>query len=54
MTHLYRDPANAYIRLDDMLRIARDKIEGKDIESALRDARQRAFEEFELNNEMTR
>lgn len=41
MTSLYADPANTYIQNDDMVYLARDKIGGKDVESALRDARAR-------------
>ena len=40
MTSLYSDPANSYVRYDSMVYIARDKIGGKDIETALRSARQ--------------
>jgi hypothetical protein len=40
MTSLYSDPANSYVRYDSMVYIVRDKIGGKDIEAALRSARQ--------------
>jgi hypothetical protein len=40
MTSLYADPANTYIRYDSMVYIARDKLNGKDIETALRHARE--------------
>jgi hypothetical protein len=40
MTSLYGDPANTYIRHDSMVYIARDKLSGKDVEPALRRARQ--------------
>jgi len=41
MTSLYSDPANTYIAYDSMVYIARDKLGGKDIEVALRNARQK-------------
>jgi hypothetical protein len=41
MTDLYRDPANALIRLGAMVYIARDKLSGKDVEAALRTAREK-------------
>jgi len=39
MTSLYSDPANTYIRHDAMVYIARDKLDGKDVEPTLRRAR---------------
>ena len=39
MTSLYADPANTFVEFEDMVYIARDKLSGKDIEPALRDAR---------------
>ena len=39
MTSLYADPANTYVAFDSMVYIARDKLAGKEIEAALRDAR---------------
>jgi hypothetical protein len=44
MTDLYRDPANACVALVDMVYIARDRLEGKDVEKSLGDARRRALE----------
>jgi hypothetical protein len=41
MTSLYADPANTFVQNDDMVYISRDKLNGKDIEPALRDARAR-------------
>src|SRR5205823_6846189 len=39
ITDLYRDPANTYIRLAVMIYIARDKLDGIEIEQRLRYAR---------------
>ena len=44
MSDLYRDPANSYVALVDMVYIARDRLEGKDVEKSLADARKRAVE----------
>ena len=41
MTSLYSDPANTYVSYDSMVYIARDKLGGKDVEAALRNARQK-------------
>jgi len=41
MTSLYADPANTYVQADDMVYIARDKLSGREVASALRDARAR-------------
>jgi len=45
MTDLYKDPANAYIQWDEMLLIAREKLEGTtaDIAGRLRQARAKAL-----------
>lgn len=40
MTNLYSDPANTYIRYDSMVYIARDKLNGKDVDPRLRRARE--------------
>jgi hypothetical protein len=40
MTNLYSDPANAYIGLSAMVYIARDKLDGKNAEELLVNARQ--------------
>ena len=40
MTNLYSDPANTYVRFDSMVYIARDKLSGKDVDPALRHARE--------------
>jgi hypothetical protein len=40
MTSLYSDPANAYIALGAMVFIARDKLDGKNAELLLTEARQ--------------
>ena len=49
MTNLYTDPANALVAWVDMAHIARDKLEGKEIDTNLRAARKRALDTFELN-----
>jgi len=40
MTSLYADPANAFIRYEAMVYIARDKLNGNDVEPSLRHARE--------------
>jgi hypothetical protein len=40
MTDLYKDPANAFIRFGAMVYIARDKLNGRDIEARLRYSRE--------------
>lgn len=52
VTDLYGDPANSLIRPLDVLLLARDKIEGKNIEDSLIKARARAMETHRLNEEM--
>ena len=49
VTDLYRDPANAYIVLIDMVYVARDKLEGKNIDAPLTAARKRALELYRAN-----
>lgn len=39
MTNLYRDPANTFINYGAMVYMSRDKLNGVDIENALREAR---------------
>src|SRR5262249_61232308 len=41
MTSLYSDPANTYIAYGSMFYISRDRLEGKDVAVALRNARQK-------------
>lgn len=52
VSDLYKDPSNAYILLEDMLVIARNKINGKDITSDLQIARKHAIETKELNEKI--
>lgn len=52
MTDLYRDPANSYIDIIDMLLMARDKIEGKDITDNLRESRKQVMKNHELNQRL--
>jgi hypothetical protein len=49
MSDLYSDSANAYISLIDMVFMARDKLEGENINGALAIARKRALDEHRLN-----
>ena len=44
ITDLYKDPANAFIETADMIFLAIDKIEGKDITNGLMQARAKAIE----------
>ncbi len=41
ISDLYNDPANSYIEVGDMTRIARDKIQGKSVDNKLLEARRR-------------
>ena len=40
---LYKDPANTYISFPSMIKIAYQKLKGEDIESLLREAREKAL-----------
>jgi hypothetical protein len=44
MTDLYKDPANQYVQLSDMVFIARDKLRGDQIDESLNKARKRGLE----------
>jgi len=44
VSDLYKDPANSYIGLENMIYIARDKLRGKDIEKDLKLYRAAAYE----------
>ncbi|GAH52877.1 unnamed protein product [marine sediment metagenome] len=44
ITDLYEDPANSYIRVNNMVYIALEKIKGEDIGPLLREERSSAFE----------
>jgi len=52
ITDLYKDPSNAFISTLDIFFLARDKIEGKDIVKGLMEARKRAIDNYQLNEEM--
>jgi hypothetical protein len=54
MTDLYADPANAYVSLIDIVFIARDKLEGKDIEKSLQEARKSALDSHRVMERMKR
>jgi hypothetical protein len=43
ITDVYRDPANTFIRFSSIVYVARDKLDGKDVESRLRYARQHEY-----------
>ncbi len=50
ITDLYGDPANVYIAMVDMVYLARDKLEGQNIDPLLAAARKRAIELHRLTN----
>jgi hypothetical protein len=52
MTNLYKDPANSYILLGDMVYIARDTLKGNDVSSAVLKARKKGIDTYELNKKM--
>jgi len=54
ITDLYKDPANAFVSTLDMFFLARDKIEGKDIGKGLMEARRKAMDTHQLNENMRR
>lgn len=54
ITDLYKDPANGFIITLDMFFLARDKIEGKDIAKGLMEARKKALDNHQLNEDMQR
>lgn len=54
ITDLYKDPANGFITTIDMLLLARDKIEGKDISRGLMEARKLSLDFHQLNENMRR
>jgi hypothetical protein len=54
ITDLYKDPANSFITTLDMFFLARDKIEGKDIGKGLIEARKKAIDTYQLNEDIRR
>jgi hypothetical protein len=54
ITYIYKDPANSFISTLDMFLLARDKIEGKDIDQAIMKDRKNAIDTYQLNEEMHR
>jgi hypothetical protein len=54
MTDLYKDPSNMFIDTIDMVYVARDKLNGENIEGRLTDARKAAVKNHELNEKMKR
>ena len=54
ITDLYKDPANGFINTLNMFFLARDKIEGKDIEKGLMEARKKTMDTHQLNEDMQR
>jgi hypothetical protein len=49
ISDLYKDPANTYVMHSEMVFVARDKLEGKDVEAQLRIARETARAFYILN-----
>jgi hypothetical protein len=49
ISSLYKDPANSYIWFQDMVYIARDSLNGKDVTKAILEARKSALANYELN-----
>lgn len=49
---LYKDPANSFITTLDMFFLARDKIEGRNISKGLMEARKKAIDTHQLNEDM--
>jgi hypothetical protein len=49
MSDLYKDPANDFVLFQDILLIARDRIEGKKTEELLNEARKKAMDSHEIN-----
>ncbi len=47
VSELYNDPANAYVAIGEMARIARDKIQGKSVDDKLLKARREAQISYE-------
>lgn len=54
ITDFYKDPANGFISTLDMFFLARDKIEGKDIAKGFMEARKKALDTHQLNEDMQR
>lgn len=52
MTNLYKDPANSYIQLMDMVYIARDSLNGGEISASVLKARKYAKTNYEINKKM--
>jgi len=52
ISSFYKDPGNSYIQINDMILLARDKIVGKPIESALQTARRKALRAHELKRKI--
>jgi hypothetical protein len=52
ITNLYKDPANSNILFQDMVYIARDSLSGKDVTSAILEARKSAITNYELNRKL--
>lgn len=52
ITDMYNDPANGFIETLDMFFLARDKIEGKDIGKGLMEARKKAMDTHQFNEDM--
>ncbi len=47
LSELYNDPANSFIEIGDMARIARDKIQGESVDNKLLKARKKVLDVYE-------
>ena len=54
ITNLYKEPANSYIWIQDMVYIARDSLSGKDVTTAILEARRSAIINYQLNKKLER
>ena len=54
ITNLYKDPANSYIWIQDMVYIARDSLSGKDVTTPILEARRSAIINYQLNKKLER
>jgi hypothetical protein len=50
ISELYNEPANSYIEIGDVVRISRDKIQGKSVDNKLLKARERVQEYYNRLN----
>jgi hypothetical protein len=50
ISELYNEPANSYIEIGDVVRISRDKIQGKSVDNKLLKAREKVQEYYNRLN----